>query len=79
MQVAPPSFTSQIRVVRGRNEAHRLRGTSEHVADRVRQPLEIVRRKIVLVVDDVIMRGPSRTLKSSMRYDEQYVKGWQRN
>ena len=40
---------------------------SEHVANLVRERLHLVRGEPVLIPDDVVVSGPSRSLQPSMR------------
>lgn len=70
VQVATASFTSQISVVRRRDETDRLGGTCKHVTDVVGQPLQEVRSELDLVVNDIVVRGTRRPLKTAVRYRE---------
>ena len=57
VDVAPPALARNVRVVRGGEQADRLRRPRVEVAARVRALLERVRAELVLVVQNVVVSG----------------------
>ena len=55
VQITPPALTSQIRIIRWRNEAHRSRRTSIHITSKIRVLLYFVSTQSDSVVDDRVM------------------------
>ena len=66
MQVTPATFTGKIRIVCRRNQAHSLRCSRKHVTDGIRKVLEFISLESDLVMNDEVMRGFRRSLKSAM-------------
>jgi hypothetical protein len=66
MQVTPTTFTGKIRIVCRRNQAHSLRCSSKHVTDSVCKVLEFIGLESDLVMNDEVMCGLCRSLKSAM-------------
>jgi len=69
VQVRAPTFACKISIVRWGGERDGFGGTSEHVRDRVSESLELVRLESDLIVNDVIVRGADRALKSVVRLE----------
>ena len=66
-EVASGPLARDVRVVRRRDQADGLRGSNVQVRRVVGARLDLVRREVVLVVDDCIMGGLDRSLQAIMR------------
>ena len=66
IQVAPPALASEVSVVRGRDEADRLRRPRIHVAQGMSTLLDYVRFEFVIVIDDDVMSRPNMPLETAM-------------
>ena len=71
MQVRAPTLACKISIVRRSGERDSFGRTSKHVRDRVRQTLEPVRVELVVVTDDVIVRGTDCALETVVRLKEE--------
>lgn len=66
-QIEPRALAREVRVVRGRDEAHRLRRARVQVRVGVDARLDLVRRELVLVVDDDVVRRAHGALQAVVR------------
>jgi hypothetical protein len=73
VKVASSAFAGEIGVVRGGCEANSLRGSCKGIADCVRQTLEVVRKHVQLITDNVVMSWAGRSLQSTMSLEEEIV------
>jgi hypothetical protein len=68
VQVAPASLAGKVGIISGGDEADSFGGASKHITDRVGQNLKFIGFEANLIMDNVVMGGTSRALKSSMCY-----------
>lgn len=67
-QIASTPFAGDVGIVSRGHEAHSLRRARKHVAERVGEPLDLVRFEPNLIVDDIIVSGPSGALQPAVCY-----------
>ena len=81
VEITPPPFTCQIRVIRSRDKAHRPRRARIEITRIVRPFLEFVCSQVVLVVDDGVVCRLDMALKPRMRLEvevevESIIRRW---